>query len=465
MSASTAVKHGRALPSATGMKSPACAMSAHSPRVFSATVLPPAFGPVMASPRCPGRSSRSTGTTARPLRRRRGWRAASSRTWSPPRRRARAVVQAGERGRGAERVGVRQRDLERLQRRRRVANPRGQLGADAAFLGLLGLGGEEQAVVELDGEQGFDEDRLVGLGAVLDHALEGPRGGGADGHDVASVPHRDVLVADDAGLRGIAHHGQELRFEPHPQVARGASRRRERRACVLADLAALVEHRGERGFDVGRLGQAVGHRGETREAVGIASQMVAHLPCHQQEVPHLDQPARLQRGARRRRLLEGRTETRDVAGGQRAGLATERHQLGQGVEAALCLGAVGRRPQRSHRVPPRVGAGEGGDGLEGTRKLEGVEVAGAHGDDPIGSDIPGERCADARLLTVGGGPVYQSEPSHRCSQTAAMPQAGARPTHLSERQYTSPVAPPPSGPCRPHAVAVVSCRVAGLVTW
>ena len=55
--------------------------------------------------------------------------------------------------------------------------------------------------------------------------------------------------------------------------------------------------------------------------------------------------------------------------------------------------------------------------------------------------------------------------SHRCSQTAAMPQAGARPTHLSERQYTSPVAPPPSGPCRPHAVAVVSCRVAGLATW
>ena len=63
MSASTAVKHGRALSSATGMKSPACAMSAHSPRVFSATVLPPAFGPVTASPRWPGRSSRSMGTT------------------------------------------------------------------------------------------------------------------------------------------------------------------------------------------------------------------------------------------------------------------------------------------------------------------------------------------------------------------------------------------------------------------
>ena len=280
-------------------------MSAHRPRVFSATVLPPAFGPVMASPRCPGRSSRSMGTTARPLRRRSGWRAASSRTSSPPRA---GRVQSCRRANAAAAPSAsasRQRDLERLQCRRRVTNPRGQLGAYAAFLGLLGLGGEEQAVVELDGEQRFDEDRLVGLGAVLHHALEGPRGGGADGHDVASVPHRDVLVADDAGLRGIAHHGQELRLEPRPQVARGASRRRERRARVLADLAALVEHRGERGFDVGRLGQAVGHRGETREAVGIASQMVAHLPRHQQEVPHLDQPARLQRGARRRRLLRG----------------------------------------------------------------------------------------------------------------------------------------------------------------
>src|SRR5262249_36820997 len=72
---SAAWKHGRRLPSAAGTKRPACAMSAHSPTVLSATVLPPAFGPVMASPRCPERRCRSTGTTGRSLRRSSGWRA------------------------------------------------------------------------------------------------------------------------------------------------------------------------------------------------------------------------------------------------------------------------------------------------------------------------------------------------------------------------------------------------------
>ena len=47
MSAKIDRKTGSREPSAAGMRSPACAISASSPAVLSATVLPPVFGPVI----------------------------------------------------------------------------------------------------------------------------------------------------------------------------------------------------------------------------------------------------------------------------------------------------------------------------------------------------------------------------------------------------------------------------------
>ena len=47
MSAKTERKTGRRDPSAAGMRRPACAISASRPAVFSATVFPPVFGPVI----------------------------------------------------------------------------------------------------------------------------------------------------------------------------------------------------------------------------------------------------------------------------------------------------------------------------------------------------------------------------------------------------------------------------------
>ena len=49
MSANIDRKTGSRDPSAAGMRRPACAISASSPAVLSATVLPPVFGPVMSS--------------------------------------------------------------------------------------------------------------------------------------------------------------------------------------------------------------------------------------------------------------------------------------------------------------------------------------------------------------------------------------------------------------------------------
>jgi hypothetical protein len=71
MSAKTARKTGTLDPGSAGTCRPACAISESSPAVFSATVLPPVFGPVMSSVVTGGTSLMSTGTGAsgRPSRR------------------------------------------------------------------------------------------------------------------------------------------------------------------------------------------------------------------------------------------------------------------------------------------------------------------------------------------------------------------------------------------------------------
>ena len=62
MSAKTQRKTGTCEPSAAGISSPAWAISDRSPAVFSATVLPPVFGPVITSTCTGGMTRTSTGT-------------------------------------------------------------------------------------------------------------------------------------------------------------------------------------------------------------------------------------------------------------------------------------------------------------------------------------------------------------------------------------------------------------------
>ncbi len=62
MSANIDRNTGSRDPSATGIRSPACAINDSSPAVLSATVLPPVFGPVMSSTFAGGRSRMVTGT-------------------------------------------------------------------------------------------------------------------------------------------------------------------------------------------------------------------------------------------------------------------------------------------------------------------------------------------------------------------------------------------------------------------
>ena len=67
-SAYTPSNTGRELPSPAGRCSPDWCISARSPRVFIATVLPPVLGPVMSSVVHPGPMLRATGTASGPSR-------------------------------------------------------------------------------------------------------------------------------------------------------------------------------------------------------------------------------------------------------------------------------------------------------------------------------------------------------------------------------------------------------------
>ena len=66
MSASTWAHQGSRGVPLQGRNRPARAISAASPTLLSVTVLPPVFGPVIATTRSSGPTRTSTGTTARP---------------------------------------------------------------------------------------------------------------------------------------------------------------------------------------------------------------------------------------------------------------------------------------------------------------------------------------------------------------------------------------------------------------
>ena len=74
MSANSERNTGRRDPSAAGIRRPDCAISAKRPAVFSATVLPPVFGPVTSRTVAGGMTLIVTGTAFFTI----GWRAACS---------------------------------------------------------------------------------------------------------------------------------------------------------------------------------------------------------------------------------------------------------------------------------------------------------------------------------------------------------------------------------------------------
>ena len=187
MSANTDRKTGSVESGSAGMCRPACAISASSPAVLIATVLPPVFGPVMSSAVVGGSITMSTGTGAGRqvvdvARRTATPRARISSGWRRGLERQPAVL--GDRRRHAaghlRQAGLRLEDVELARPPRSTA--RRSLGALAEAVGereqdavdLLGLLLLERhdLVVHLDGAERLHEQRGATRRAAVDDARD-----------------------------------------------------------------------------------------------------------------------------------------------------------------------------------------------------------------------------------------------------------------------------------------------------
>ena len=255
----------------------------------------------------------------------------------------RAAVRIREDGRRTERVHGGEAVLERGERRGVLAHERRHLGTHPPLLRLLVLGGQQQAVVQLDGEERLDEHRLARAGAVLDDARDGAGGRDPDRHDEATVAHGDVVLGHRVGHVGVAHQTEETGLELDPQLAHDRARRGERRARVVPHLAALVERAGERRLHLGGQRQRLGERGERGEAGRVAPEPGPDLTPDADDLRDLGQAPRLQGGALGGRCRQGRCQQRDVGRRRPPRLAPERRGFFQQREPPLGLGRLGRR--------------------------------------------------------------------------------------------------------------------------
>ncbi len=281
-------KTGICEPSATGISSPACAISDSSPAVLSATVFPPVFGPVMTST-LTGRNQDDidgTGDRARvrdPARDR--VRAIGSRLLRdvPPDRRdeqrvpRRAQFEAAVgRDRGLDAVDgdreLRAR-LQHVELGRRANRPLeivaaggGSASASAEkdptdLFGLLLLE-RDDVVVDFDGAERLEKEAGAAAGAAVDDP--GNRGPvlGSDDEDVPAVAIGDDLLLQVLRRVLAAQIRLERAAQPRALLAKPIAQALQLRARIVDDLAAGIDL----ATDVGDLAF------EGRRRVGDASQ-------------------------------------------------------------------------------------------------------------------------------------------------------------------------------------------------
>ena len=219
MSTRISSKTGSAASSAGGRRPHWCSTAA-SPSVFSATVLPPVFGPLITSARrLP--SSRSIGTAD--ARSSSGCRA-PRRTTSSARRHERSAPAARERAAGDHEVELGGRADERDQRLRLGGDERGEVAEDPRHLVALGDLGLAQPVRVLDGRERLDEERLPRAGRVVHDPGHAPAGRRLQRQHGAAAALGDEVVLEVLGERRVARDlAQPLgQLARGPRAARGA---------------------------------------------------------------------------------------------------------------------------------------------------------------------------------------------------------------------------------------------------
>ena len=212
---------------------PACAIIASSPAVFSATVLPPVFGPLMMSCRFSGSRPSVSGTITPPFRRSRR----SSSGWRPLLHQKLRRVVSGEGRRGAlvlfcearprlQRIHFRQDRGARRECLRLARDLARHLHEDAMDLGLLLIEQADQLVVLLDGLERLNVDRLAAAAGAVHHAGNAP------------LPlrfHRDdeALAADgDQVFLRRAFTGESAQRLPQAALRWRAAAARSRGGCA-----------------------------------------------------------------------------------------------------------------------------------------------------------------------------------------------------------------------------------------
>ena len=156
-------------------------------------------------------------------------------------RRPRAAVGAGEVRPRDQAVDLDQRVDARRDRLVLGADQRGEVGEDALHDRLLLAHGEEQLVVQLDGEERLDEERLARDRAVLHDARAARPAPKRDRHDEAVVAQRDVGVGDDVGHALRGHQVLEPAGQRVAQAADRGAHARQRVARLVEHAAVVVE--------------------------------------------------------------------------------------------------------------------------------------------------------------------------------------------------------------------------------
>ena len=342
-SASTWSNTGNVASSAGGRRPDWCS-SAARPSVFSATVLPPVFGPLTTSTRRSPRS-RSIGT-ADSLRRaadaaRRAAARSSATSTAAPRQRRESVAQASARS------SAPVASTSASSSCRAVADEPRELAQDPLDLLALGARRLGEPVVQLDDRERLDEERLPGAGRVVDDARHLAARGRLHREHRPPAPLGDEALLQELAELARPRDARELLGHALLAVAQlGAEPPKLRRGGV-AQVGAVV--RDASGRSTSRASRATARPASTRSRRSGASSLAVHEHAPRLE-RHRDRASRPDAGrqARARRRAPRAPRRRARRPGRRA---TARPRL-RAARSPRRSAPAGARPRRG----PATGA-------------------------------------------------------------------------------------------------------------
>ena len=347
MSASTWSKTGSAAVAAGGRR-PDWWSSAARPSVFSATVLPPVFGPLTTSARSVAEVEVDRDGGRRVEQRMARAERAGPRPETRPARRASGARACRTRAPGRSRPSPRRARASASARR---ADGGRQLAQDPLDLLALGAGGLGLAVVQLDDLERLDEERLARARRVVDDARHAAARARLHREHGPAAALGDEVLLQVLAQAGDAREPAQLLGDALPAVAELAAQPAQERRGVVAQVGAVVldaaadllRERRERRVDRGRRARAAAARAR------LLASRAARARGRRRSPPRscAARRARARRRAPRARPASGRPATPRAAARR---LVEQRDRLGGQRLPARDLVGVGRRHERAREL-------------------------------------------------------------------------------------------------------------------